>query len=59
MDKVIKSAESMAMEIVRFGMRHKAWRYDIKDNPYRAHKRNSVIWHNAFYDKCKEIGRRI
>ena len=54
---VIKSAESMAMERTTLGMKYKIWRYNIKDNPYRAHKRNSVIWHNAFYDKCKDLGR--
>ncbi|CAH9015653.1 conserved hypothetical protein [Vibrio phage 382E49-1] len=53
---IVKRAESMAMEKNQRPFRY--WVYTIKDNPY-ATKRNRVIWHNAFYDKCREIGRRI
>ena len=59
MIKVIERAESMAMERVSIGLRLSRWKYNIKSNPYRNHKKNRVIWHNAFYDKCKEIGRHI
>lgn len=59
MEKVIERAESMAMERMPVGMRYKRWRYRIKDNPYKHHKKSCVIWHNAFYDKCREIGRHI
>lgn len=59
MEEVIKSAESMAIERFQFTLRHKRYRYRITDNPYKWHKENSVIWHNAFYDKCREIGRHI
>ena len=58
MSKVIEIAESMAMEMYTNAMMYRRWVYRIKDNPYRNHKKNRVIWHNAFYDKCKEIGRR-
>lgn len=58
-ENVIERASLMAMEKVSIGMRYSAWKYRIKDNPYAHHKKNSVIWHNAFYDKCKEIGRHI
>lgn len=58
-DKVVESAESMAMETFQFTPRYKRYRYRIADNPYKWHKKNSVVWHNAFYDKCREIGRHI
>ncbi|CAM0044279.1 hypothetical protein VPHK389_0024 [Vibrio phage K389] len=53
---IVKRAESMALEMGDRPFRY--WRYRIKDNPHVT-KRNRVIWHNAFYDKCREIGRRI
>lgn len=59
MSKVTESAESMAMETYPNGHKYKRWIYRIKDNPYRHHKKNGVVWHNAFYDKCKELGRHI
>lgn len=58
-EKVIASAHSMALEKVRFTVRYDRYRYRITDNPYKDHKVNRVLWHNAFYDKCREIGRRI
>lgn len=32
--------------------------YNITDNPCCG-KRDSVTWHNAFYDECRKLGRRI
>jgi hypothetical protein len=58
-DKIKKLAEEMAIKKVVIGMNISVYKHRIKDNPYRHHKKNCVIWHNCFYDKCREIGRNI
>ena len=59
MDKITKNTHSMAMESLVISPKWIRWKYRIKDNPYSGHKKNAVIWHNAFYDKCRELGRNI
>lgn len=35
------------------------WKYHLRDNPhYRKHPFHA-IWHNAFYDECKVLNRRL
>ena len=58
-NEIIKEAQQMAVSTITIGMRWKWWEYNIKDNPYKFHKKNSLVWYNAFYDKCREIGRSI
>ena len=63
-DSIIAQANKMAEEYVLVGTRRKRkwYKYEIKDNPYKSYKfprKNAVIWYNAFYDKCREIGRSI
>ena len=35
------------------------YKYHILDGPKFTNKKQAVIWHNAFRDECKKIGRLI
>ena len=34
------------------------WDFYISSNPY-SNKKQGTVWHNAFYDECKKIGRKV
>lgn len=56
---VIEIASSMAsVKESRRGF-GEVYSFTFKDNPYyRKHKMHNV-WHNAFYDQCRIIGRSL
>lgn len=35
------------------------WRYHLRDNPYYRKHPFHAVWHNAFYDECKRLNRRL
>ncbi len=35
------------------------WRYSLRDNPYYRKHPFHTVWHNAFYDECKSLNRRL
>ena len=35
------------------------WRYSLRDNPYHRKHPFHAVWHNAFYDECKILNRRL
>ncbi len=35
------------------------WRYRLTDNPYYRKHPMHTVWHNAFYDECRALNRRL
>jgi hypothetical protein len=55
----IERAKSMANDKIETFSGYKMKKYNIKSNPYHRKHKLHVVWHNAFYDECKRIGRYI
>lgn len=54
-----KRARVMANEKLKGDFIYIPWKYSLRDNPFHRKHPFHAVWHNAFYDECKLLNRRL